>query len=182
MILQVMVWAGLLGTHVIGPYYFQNENVNAVSYLRLLQDHIVPDMLIAAAAQGIPAGDLWFQQDGAPPHYATAVRDYLDQTFPGRWIGRRGPIEWPARSPDMAPLDFYFWGNMKGKVYSPRPPTLQALIDTIGDHARLIQPDELERVQREFYDRLGYCISANGEHFEQLIQTKKRYRDEPDSD
>ncbi len=31
-----------------------------------------------------------FQQDGAPPHYATIVRDYLDETLPGRWCGRGG--------------------------------------------------------------------------------------------
>ena len=33
-----------------------------------------------------------------PPHFASVVRDFLDEKFLGRWIGRRGPIEWPARS------------------------------------------------------------------------------------
>jgi hypothetical protein len=42
----------------------------------------------------------FFEQDGAPPHYARTVRAYLDQTFPGRWIGRRGPLQWPSQSPD----------------------------------------------------------------------------------
>ncbi|CAH1991365.1 unnamed protein product [Acanthoscelides obtectus] len=32
------------------------------------------------------ANRLMFQQDGAPPHYALRVRQYLDQTFPDRWI------------------------------------------------------------------------------------------------
>jgi hypothetical protein len=32
------------------------------------------------------------QQDGAPPHYHRDVRAYLDDTLPGRWIGRRGAI------------------------------------------------------------------------------------------
>jgi hypothetical protein len=27
--------------------------------------------------------------------------------FPGRWVGRDGPIPWPPRSPDITPLDFY---------------------------------------------------------------------------
>ncbi|KAG8253726.1 hypothetical protein J6590_029299 [Homalodisca vitripennis] len=35
------------------------------------------------------------QQDGAPPHWGKIVRDYLNDTFPGRWIGRDGPIPWP---------------------------------------------------------------------------------------
>jgi hypothetical protein len=44
---------------------------------------------------------MWFylQQDGAPPHYHRHVRAYLDDTLPERWIGRRGAIEYPPRSP-----------------------------------------------------------------------------------
>ena len=28
-------------------------------------------------------------------------------------------MKWPPRSPDLTPLDFYFWGYVKGKVYVP---------------------------------------------------------------
>ena len=47
-----------------------------------------------------------FLQDGAPPHFAITVRDYLNQAFPGRWIGRVAPMIWSLRSPDLTPLDF----------------------------------------------------------------------------
>jgi len=30
--------------------------------------------------------DMWYQRDGAPPHYHRDVRAYLDNTFPDRWI------------------------------------------------------------------------------------------------
>ncbi|KAJ4428699.1 hypothetical protein ANN_25692 [Periplaneta americana] len=52
---------------------------------------------------------LHFQQDGAPPHYALMA----DRRLPGKWIGRRGAVEWPARSPDLTPLDFFLWGHLK---------------------------------------------------------------------
>ena len=52
--------------------------------------------------------DIYFQQDGAPPHYHRDVRAYLDAVFPDTWIGRRGPIEYPARSPDLTPMDFFY--------------------------------------------------------------------------
>jgi hypothetical protein len=46
----------------------------------------------------------FFQQDGAPSHYANVVKDYLNETFRPRWIGRgvtkENAISWPARSPD----------------------------------------------------------------------------------
>ena len=54
--------------------------------------------------------ELYFMQDGAPAHYATTVRAWLDVNFENRWIGRRGPIEWPARSPDLTVADFFLWG------------------------------------------------------------------------
>ena len=32
-------------------------------------------------------------------------------------IGRFGPEVWPARSPDLTPLDYILWGHMKDTVY-----------------------------------------------------------------
>ena len=37
--------------------------------------------------------------------------------FGARWIGMIGPTDWPARSPDLTCLDFFFWGYMKSMVY-----------------------------------------------------------------
>ena len=57
-------------------------------------------------------------QDGAPPHFPVDVRNHLNERFPHRWIGRDSEFSWPPRSPDMNPLDYYVWGNMKDFVYS----------------------------------------------------------------
>jgi hypothetical protein len=48
-----------------------------------------------------------FQHDGAPVHYTrtTQAQQVLDRRYPDSWIGRGGPINWPARSPDLTPLD-----------------------------------------------------------------------------
>ncbi|XP_071055457.1 uncharacterized protein [Onthophagus taurus] len=86
-------------------------------YLQLLQQQIIP-----ACQENLD--DLWFQQDGAPPHYHLDVRRYLDTVFPARWIGRRGSVEWPPRSPDLTPCDFFFWEYLKSKVYVNRPQNL----------------------------------------------------------
>ena len=64
-----------------------------------------------------------FQQDGAPPHWSLATRALLNTTFPGRWIGRAGAtdqnmLDWPPRSPDITPLDFFLWGYVKNDVYA----------------------------------------------------------------
>ncbi|KAJ8943204.1 hypothetical protein NQ318_000685 [Aromia moschata] len=50
---------------------------------------------------------IYFQQDGAPPHNARINTNWLNTTsFNDTWIGTYGPIRWPARSPDLIPLDF----------------------------------------------------------------------------
>ena len=57
-----------------------------------------------------------FQQDGTLPHFAHIVRNYLNETFPGRWIERGSPRFWAARSRDLTPLDFFAWGHIKTQV------------------------------------------------------------------
>lgn len=39
-----------------------------------------------------------FQKDGAPPHYDAPATVFLENQFPGRWIGRKGSNEWSAGS------------------------------------------------------------------------------------
>ena len=73
----------------------------------------------------------YFQQDGAPPHFALTVRAYLDRTFPGRWIGRSGPLPWPPHSPDLTPCDFWLWGMVKERTYSRKIRDINDLKDRI---------------------------------------------------
>ncbi|KAJ4439019.1 hypothetical protein ANN_14975 [Periplaneta americana] len=43
--------------------------------------------------------------------------EYLDSAFHDRWIGRGGPLSWPARSPDLSASGGFVWDHMKTKVY-----------------------------------------------------------------
>ena len=61
----------------------------------------------------------YFQQDGAPSHYATAVREWLSDNF-DHWIGRRGDVEWAPWCLDLTPLDILFWGHLKKKFIVKR--------------------------------------------------------------
>ena len=45
--------------------------------------------------------------DGAPPHFNRVARQFLNQHFANKWIDRGDSIAWPARSPDLNPLDFH---------------------------------------------------------------------------
>jgi hypothetical protein len=96
------VWCALSRHEVIGPSFFQGKTVHNTNYLNMLGLFAVPQM-----AHLQP--NVFFQQDGGTsPHWGLTVREYLNKTFPNRWIGRDGPIAWPPRSPDITPLDFFF--------------------------------------------------------------------------
>ena len=53
-------------------------------------------------------------------HFNRMARQFLNQHFANKWIGRGGPIAWPARSPDLNPLDFHLSGHLKCLLYTQR--------------------------------------------------------------
>ncbi|KMQ83534.1 hypothetical protein RF55_19752 [Lasius niger] len=61
---------------------------------------------------------IWFMHDGAPAHFSVVACEFLNATYPDHWIGRGGPHPWPARSPDLNPIDFFLWGYLKSLVYN----------------------------------------------------------------
>ena len=105
---------------------------------------------------------LWFQHNGAPTHFALDVREYLNNVFPNRCIGSGGPVQWPPRSPDLTPMDFFIWGEMKCLVYETPILTPEELVARVAEAAAII------RETQSFARRL-MCINVNGRHFQQLL-------------
>lgn len=159
------VWGGILGHRVIGPFFIEG-NLNANKYAEFLQDHL-EDLL-----EDVPLGArrrMWLQHDGAPAHSSALVREWLTRNFEGRWIGRHGPVLWPARSPDLTPLDYFLWGHVKTVVYSTTPTTPDDMKNRIRNCFRTITPDTLRRVQESFWNRIELCAQNYGGHFEHLL-------------
>ena len=64
----------------------------------------------------------WWAQDGAPPHRRRTVTARLAELCGNRVIALNHQVEWPPRSPDLTPLDFFLWGHLKANVFTS-PPT-----------------------------------------------------------
>ncbi|GFU76197.1 uncharacterized protein TNCV_3025391 [Trichonephila clavipes] len=90
--------------------------------------------------------ELWFQQDGATCHTARATIDLLKDTFGVHLISRFGPVNWPPRSCDLTPLDYFLWGYVKSLVYADKPKMLDHLEDNIRRVIAYILPQMLEKV------------------------------------
>ena len=94
--------------------------------------------------------------------------DYLDTQFQGRVISRRRRRgrNWPPRSPDLSPLDFFLWGYLKSKVYNPRPATLDQLEQNIRNQVAALDPAMINRAILDMRSRAERCIANNGGHVE----------------
>ena len=113
---KLNVFCALSWRKVYGSFLFVEANITGMTYLDMLQEwlfHQLQDQL----------NFIW-QQDGAPPHWHNLLRDWLNDIITDLWIGRHGPddriyLQWPHRSPDCTPCDFFLWGFVKDKVYMP---------------------------------------------------------------
>jgi len=61
--------------------------------------------------------------------------------------------KWPPRSPDLNPCDFFLWGYLKARVYSPLPKTLDDLKRNIEREIKKINENLLENVFENFKKR-----------------------------
>lgn len=67
-----------------------------------------------------------------PAHFGRLVWDWLNVNYPGKWMGRGGPVAWPPRSPDLDPLDYYFLNQMCNKIFPTELTSREKLIQRIS--------------------------------------------------
>lgn len=165
---RVTVWCGFWAGGVIGPYFFQNEAGTALSVTGDRYRSMIGNFLWNEL-DGIDIQRMWFQQDGATPHTANETLDLLRERFQNRIISRRGDVNWPPRSCDLTPLDFFLWGFLKEKVYVNNPETIQQLRDNIITAIVEISPQLCEKVIDNFAKRMTCCQRSRGGHLPDII-------------
>ncbi|GFV13824.1 hypothetical protein TNCV_3695361 [Trichonephila clavipes] len=97
-------------------------------------------------------------------HRSRATIDLLKDTFGDRLISRFGPVNWPPRSCDLTPLDYFLWGYVKSLVYADKPQTLDHLEDNIRRVIADIRPQMSEKVIENWTSRLDYIRASRGSH------------------
>lgn len=158
----VTVWA-CIGFSGLLFHSITDLTMNSERYCQILQEKVIPYF-----NKGI-GKTMLYQQDGAPPHYSKSARQFLETRLPGRWIGRRGSIEWPARSPDLTPCDFWFWSHLRQLVYPPGfiYKNVRELQTAIEYNMNQIPLETYRKSFREFSKRVEICINKEGGIFEE---------------
>ncbi|KAG1650302.1 Solute carrier organic anion transporter family member 3A1 [Nymphon striatum] len=83
---------------LVGYFGGAGHRTRWVAFGTLIADQVMPQL--ERLDEGLPE---WFQQDGAPAHFATVVRDWLNDNF-SNWIGRH------AFSAFISSLPYFLFG------------------------------------------------------------------------
>ncbi|GFT88759.1 uncharacterized protein TNCV_906031 [Trichonephila clavipes] len=130
---------------------------------------LYPEKLTGALYGLVESLELWLQQDGETCHTARATIDLLKDTFCDRLISRFGPVNWPPRSCDLTPLDYFLWGYVNLLVNADKPQTLDHLEDNIRRVIADIRPQMLEKVIENWTSRLDSIRASRGSHMPEII-------------
>ncbi|GFV96068.1 putative DD41D transposase [Trichonephila clavipes] len=152
---KLTVWCALWAGEIIGPDFFKNDEghnvtVNGDRYRAMITNFFIPEL------NNHDVQELWFQQDGATCHTARATINLLKDAFGDHLISRFEPVNWPPRSCDLTPLDYFLWSYVKSLVYADKPQMLDHLEDNIRRVIADIRPQMLEKVIENWTSRLDY--------------------------
>ena len=102
-----MVSAAISWYGVTKPFFVNSNGikVNKENYCRHLKKELFP-----AIEKLVKRNDWIFAQDGAPSHGAYLVQDFIKSKLKRRFIRAE---EWPPSSPDVNPLDYFYWNFVK---------------------------------------------------------------------
>lgn len=164
---SVNVFCGLLGNRLMGPVMFEG-NLSANRYVELIENNVEDFLDDLPLAQ---RNNTWYQQDGAPAHNSRVAMNCLRNKFGNQLISTNSDTPWPARSPDITPLDFFFWGFIKTKMYMPGASynNREELCDAINNAFDATNRNTLRRVINSIEYRCRMCLNNNGNVFEQFL-------------
>lgn len=167
---------------VIGPYYFADDTpIDGEKYKEMLRVNILPALISKmpvrdtrsrpdARAAHLSKNFVW-QQDNAPVHTMHDNIEFVSDHFE-RVISKRCFLEWPPNSPDLSPLDYWLWGDIK-RACKP----MNSRDDMRTQFSAITSDQTLEKVQRainQFPLRLKLCIQQEGDRFESILSRGSR--------
>ena len=96
------------------------------------------------------------------------MRNWLLECFQHKIIALYHESEWPARSPDMKPCDYFLWGFLKNQVFSTPPHTIADLRQRIITEVDVVKRNRMlvRRSVRDMLRRAHLCIERGGGHVE----------------
>lgn len=147
---SIMVWGGICLGARTELVVVDGGNLTANRYIRdILEEHVVPFAPFIG-------NEFILMQDNARAHSARVVQEYLNHV--GVTV-----LEWPARSPDMNPIE-HVWDLLKRSVKSRMPPpnNLGELRNAILEEWQRLPQEIIDRIIRSMPRRMETLVRARG--------------------
>ncbi len=154
----VMVWIGLSANGCTQVRFVEpGAKTNSDYYIQ----KILTPFMEKDVPRFYPNGDYLFQQDSAPSHRSKKTQKFLmDNKIPFLT-----PNQWLPNSPDAAPLDFFFWGYLKGRINQRNPKTLEGLKKIIKDEVKKVPQTMINKALKS-WGRCRQIYHNKGLHIE----------------
>ncbi|KAF2891976.1 hypothetical protein ILUMI_14197 [Ignelater luminosus] len=97
--------------------------------------------------------------------------DISKMTFDNRVMTTDTPVQWPARSADLTPLDYCLWGAIKNKVYGSHfnYDNVEQLREAVVEAFNRINRNTLRKVTNRVAKKCRLYLANNGKQFEYLL-------------
>ena len=122
--------------------------------------------------EDMDSADIHFQQDGATCLTTKENMSLLRNYFPGKQISRFGDVKLLVRSPDLSPLDFLLWANLKERVHRDNPQALTELKEAIDKEIMCIGSEMTKAVFDSMKKSAQDYIQSGGHHLKNFVFKK----------
>ena len=149
---SVMVWVGISAQGKKDLHVISNGTLMAERYVNEILDvHVLP-------YAGAIVPDLILMDDNAHAHRAHITNRYLEQAAVVR-------LDWPARSPDLNPIE-HAWDMLQKAISScqVQPATVRELREALIEEWAQLPQHKLRRLIRSMRRRCQAVINAHGHH------------------
>lgn len=165
--ISVMIWGG------IGPRGYRTQllrvkgNMKSEDYCNML----INNNIIANLHHNF-GNNFVFQQDNAPPHSSHFTKVHLLNHLPS-------VLEWPARSPDLSPIE-QLWDYIKGKIAGEKFVNADQLFNRLAAEWASIPNEMIHNFYSSFKARCKVCEDLRGEnlngHWKEVHKEHDKYR------
>lgn len=162
---------------LIGPQFLEEAPGFELSakYRNLVQFRMIPEIKRKLREKGMADeefGKLWWQQDGMAKYQNDEETiDMLQELFNSQVMSEGAPNKWPAKSPDLNPVN-HIWSTLEKRLNGwapPRPTDHNSKLTAsfkrnVRDRCNDFAPDVIERLISTWVEKLAQVIDNMGCH------------------
>jgi hypothetical protein len=151
--LKVMVWVGLTWNGPTEAVFLPTKtSFNHHFYRNQVLPRVKRDGL------NLIGKYFWFQQDGASPHTCPATLDLIEKLN----VLHISPKHWPPNSPDLNPLDFFFWNEVERRIPKKEYVNRDDLVKNIKAAIKKVPLKMIRDSIDNFRTRVSACENSKG--------------------